>query len=118
FDQDIELTNDYGTCGDPFGLGVDRGTGHPDNIFYIGPALIWTPVLVVMRLAGVEGDGCGLPWTLVSLGATPFVGAVAAFFTYAFVSVFFPRGLAALAVALALFGGPALLFAGALPSYG
>ncbi len=118
FDGDIDFTNDYRTCGDPFGLGVDRGTGHPDNIFYVGPALLWTPVLLVMRLIGLSGNGCGLPWTLICLGLTTLVGAAASLFTYAFLSAFFSRGLAALAVALTLFGGPALLFAGALPSYG
>jgi hypothetical protein len=38
FDFDVEFTNDYALCGDPFRVGVDRGQGHPDNPFYAGPA--------------------------------------------------------------------------------
>ncbi len=43
FDGDIELTIDYAQCGDPFDVGRDRGPGHPDNPFYVGPALFWVP---------------------------------------------------------------------------
>src|ERR1700749_3368245 len=42
FDGDIDFKNDYALCGDPFRIGGDRGTGHPDNIFYFGPAVVWT----------------------------------------------------------------------------
>lgn len=48
FDGDIELTNDYRACGRPELL-VDEGGGRPANPFYFGPALVWTPILFVVR---------------------------------------------------------------------
>ncbi|MDB4946413.1 MAG: hypothetical protein JWP97_5947 [Labilithrix sp.] len=49
FDYDIDFTNDYAICGDPFQLGVDEGGGRPTNPFYFGPAMILAPVLWVVR---------------------------------------------------------------------
>lgn len=49
FDFDIELTNDYQLCGDPWAVGKDFGTGHPANPWYIGPAVLWAPVLFVLK---------------------------------------------------------------------
>ncbi len=49
YDGGIDFTNDYQVCGDPYQVGIDRGTGHPDNQAYLGPALFWTPVVWVAR---------------------------------------------------------------------
>lgn len=49
YDGDIELTNDYRICGRPE-LVVDQGGGRPANPFYFGPAMIWAPILLVVRL--------------------------------------------------------------------
>jgi hypothetical protein len=117
FDGDIDFRNDYRLCGDPFRLGGDRGSGRPDNIFYAGPAIFWTPVLLLMRAVGVEGDGCGPPWTVACLSLTLVLGALAVFVSYRFVSGYFGRGIAALSVGAIAFGGPALLLTAAVPSY-
>lgn len=117
FDGDIDFTNDYALCGDPFRLGGDRGGGRPDNLFYAGPALFWTPVLLSMRLFGVEGDGCGPPWTVACLSLSLLAGALAVFACFRFVAAYFGRGVAAASVAIIVFGGPALLFTAAAPSY-
>ncbi len=117
FDFDVDFSNDYALCGDPLQLGFDRGTGRPDNIFYPGPALFWTPVLLLLRVFGVAGNGCGPPWTTTCLALSPLVGAIATFFCFRFVACFFSKGQSALAVALIVFGGPALLLSSSLPSY-
>jgi len=57
YDGDIELTNDYRVCGDPWNIGHDAGTGHPANPWYIGPALIWAPILFVLRHLPIVPDG-------------------------------------------------------------
>jgi hypothetical protein len=49
YDFDIDLTNDYALCGDPFHLGMDEGGGRPANPFYFGPALFLAPVLWVVK---------------------------------------------------------------------
>jgi hypothetical protein len=117
FDGDIDFENDYAHCGDPFRLGGDRGSGRPDNIFYVGPALFWTPILLTMRLLGVDGNGCGPPWTVACLSLSLVAGALAVFACYRFVATYFGRGVAAASVGLVVFGGPALLFTAAAPSY-
>jgi hypothetical protein len=117
FDADIDFTNDYRLCGDPFQLGGDRGSGRPDNIFYMGPAIFWTPLLFSMRLAGVEGNGCDLPFTAVCLSLTLVIGTLAVFGSYRFVATLLSRGVGAVAVGLVVFGGPALLVTAATPSY-
>jgi hypothetical protein len=76
FDGDIDFTNDYRLCGDPFRLGGDRGSGRPDNIFYVGPAIFCAPELFLMRGAGVKGDGRGPLRNAVCLWLTLAAGAV------------------------------------------
>lgn len=49
FDHDIHFANDYAICGRGGSI-VDEGGGRPSNPFYFGPALIWTPILAVVRL--------------------------------------------------------------------
>jgi hypothetical protein len=49
YDGGIDFANDYQLCGDPYQVGIDRGTGHPDNQAYLGPAVFWTPVVWVAR---------------------------------------------------------------------
>lgn len=117
FDGDIDFENDYALCGDPFRLGGDRGSGRPDNLFYAGPAIFWAPVLLAMRVSGVEGDGCGPPWTVACLSLSLLAGALAVFACYRFVALYFGRGVAAVSVGIVVFGGPALLFTAAAPSY-
>lgn len=49
YDFDINLTNDYALCGDPFKLGIDEGGGRPANPFYFGPALFLAPILWIVK---------------------------------------------------------------------
>src|SRR4051812_16684571 len=76
FDGDVDFRNDYALCGDPYTVGVDRGTGHPDNAAYAGPAVFWVPLLTVARLfERLPSDAdpatraaCHGPWTKSALG--------------------------------------------------
>lgn len=69
FDFDIDLTNDYAICGDPWAIGKDFGTGHPANPWFIGPAVIWAPVLFVIKhivpldpgAPAIQTNGCRGP---------------------------------------------------------
>lgn len=81
FDGDIDLTNDYALCGRSSWI-VDAGGGRPANPYYFGPALLWTPILFVVRLlvrlppnasAAVQ-HACAGPYVHV-------VGATSSFFT-------------------------------------
>lgn len=49
FDHDLDLKNDYELCGNHANVGVVRETGRFGNPFYLGPALVWTPLLFVVR---------------------------------------------------------------------
>jgi hypothetical protein len=50
FDHDIDFANDYRLCGDHGRHNRDRGGGHPDNPFYVGPSLFWVPAIEVARV--------------------------------------------------------------------
>lgn len=119
FDGDVEFQNDYRLCGDPFRIGVDRGTGRPDNLFYPGPALFWVPLLLAARAVWpvVPAATCGLPWTRLALGTAPLWLALTTYLTYRLVRRRFGDGVAALATALVVLGGPLLRVATVLPSY-
>jgi len=90
FDGDVEMTNDYALCGDPFGVGRDRGTGHPDNQAYAGPALFWTPILLVARWVAPHAapstpalaGACRGPAVSAALFAAVVVGALAVGLSY------------------------------------
>ena len=120
FDGDINFKNDYTLCGDPFRIGVDRGTGHPDNIFYFGPAVVWTPVLRILRLVLPRlppSATCGPPFSTITLGLSPVMAALTAYLCYRLARRYFSDGVAALAVALIVMGGSVFRLATNLPSY-
>jgi Dolichyl-phosphate-mannose-protein mannosyltransferase len=71
FDGDLDFTNDYALCGDPFVVGVDTGAGRPVNPFYAGPGLVLTPVLWVVRHVVHLPPDASEPWRAGCSG--PFV---------------------------------------------
>jgi len=89
-DGDLDLTNDYRICGDPWGQGNDEGGGRPANPFYLGPALLWAPVLaVVMEIQSLPEDApvrskeaCAGPWANTTLMLTPLIAALTALLGY------------------------------------
>ena len=76
FDGDIDFTNDYALCGDPWGVGADQGGHRPANPFYAGPAVFLAPILwIVKRFVHIAADapaavknGCHGP-LVVAVGA-------------------------------------------------
>lgn len=86
FDADLDLANDYEVCGDPWKKGADEGGGHPANPFYLGPALLWAPVLAIVKsvvplpadASAAWHQGCGGLWATITLAMTPVVAALAA----------------------------------------
>jgi hypothetical protein len=90
FDQDLDFKNDYAICGDPWKQGIDRGTGHVDNPSYPGPALFWTPLLIVARaVVHVPQDapanvraGCIGPLARFALASSMVLGALAIVLAY------------------------------------
>jgi len=119
FDGDVEFTNDYRLCGDVYRIGLDRGTGHPDNIFYPGPALFWVPLVLAARavLPVFPAATCGPPWTSLAFGVAPLLLALTPYLAYRLARRRFDDGVAALATALVVLGGPLFRVATVLPSY-
>jgi len=125
YDGDIDFTNDYAKCGDPWHLGIDRGTGHPDNFFYFGQAAFWVPAHWLSRLvvplpanAPVEWKmACKGPRTAFVLFMSPVVGAAALFLCYLIARRMARDGAAALATGLVGLCGTNLAYAGFMVSY-
>ncbi|HEX2656699.1 MAG TPA: glycosyltransferase family 39 protein [Polyangia bacterium] len=92
FDGDLQLANDYALCGDPWHQGVDQGGGRPANGFYIGPALVWTPVLAFAHAVvplpidapAAWRSGCAGPWVTWTLTLGPLAGVLTAWLGYRF----------------------------------
>ena len=80
FDGDLDLTNDYKICGHNEYL-ADLGGGRPSNPFYFGPALIWTPILFVVRLVVHLPASAPASWRHACAGSYPqIVGFSSVFF--------------------------------------
>jgi hypothetical protein len=90
FGGDLDFHDDYALCGDPFDVGRDRGTGHPDNPFYVGPAVFWVPQLAVLRgvftllfgAARAAHASCGGWMTALTILAGPVCGALTVWLAY------------------------------------
>ena len=90
YDGDIDFTNDYALCGDPYHHNVNRGGGHPDNPFYVGPSIFWVPVLLAERAVLRTPPGtpdnvaraCRGPLAQNALGIGAFAGALAIYLAY------------------------------------
>ncbi len=124
FDHDLNFTNDYRLCGDPGGFSARQHVpGRPDNSFYIGPTIIWAPLLAVARLVvpirpnvppSVAG-GCGPPLTtFVFYFAGPVLATLILFLCYRCARRFAGDGAAAAAAALVGLGGSLSAYAAQL----
>lgn len=125
FDGDIHFANDYALCGDPFHHGFDRGGGRPDNPFYVGPAVFWTPVLFVLRLVGrifqsadaVAASSCTgwLAGTTILTG--PLLGAAAVLLSYLVARRFVSSGIALFSALLFAFSSPLFPYSTSVAHY-
>ena len=108
YDHDIDFTNDYAVCGDPYGKNIDRGTGHPDNPFYVGPTVIWAPLFTALRVVihvpdSASADvkaGCTGPVVARTLWVSTLLGALIVFVMYRLARRRVPDGPAALTAGL------------------
>jgi hypothetical protein len=118
FDHDVELTNDYAVCGDPWKQGIDRGSGHPDNQGYLGPSVLWVPLLTVARVVvPLPPDappeiraGCRGALARFALASSMPLGALAIVLAYLSARRYARAGPAAVAALL-------FAFASSLPEY-
>ncbi len=93
FDRDLDLTNQYNQCGDPWLLLRRRPSREgqwPHNTWSLGPSLVWAPMLAVAR--NLEPDvhhddprgrfGCVGRWANQALFGSVLMALFALFFTY------------------------------------
>jgi hypothetical protein len=121
YDGDLDFTNDYGLCGDPLGIGWTTQTHHRANMFYMGPAVFWTPAIWLLKHF-VSGEpkvagGCVGPISALVLSLSSIAGAIVVFVTSALLRRWVGPRTAALAALLATLGGHAIYFTAMTPSY-
>ena len=125
YDHDIDFTNDYRICGDPYDKNHDRGTGHPDNPFYVGPTVTWAPLLWVMKTVTTlpadapeqEKQACRGPITARTLWLGTVLGALTIGLMYRIGRRYADDGPAALAAGLLGFASSLPAYAAIMPSY-
>lgn len=125
FDGDIEFRNDYALCGDHFGVGVDRGTGHPDNPFYFGPAAFLVPPTLLLRAMftlwlGTEGAArasCNGGFTALVFLVGPASGAITIWFSYQAARRLVPARIAAFTALLFAFSSPLFAYSSSIAHY-
>lgn len=125
YDHDIEFKNDYEICGDRWNVGMDRGTGHPNNNFSFGQIVFWVPALEVARLVvPLDADAspkvrasCEGPRVSFVLYLSVIVGAITTWLMYLVARRFAGDGAAAAATGLVGVAGTNLAYAGWMVSY-
>jgi hypothetical protein len=121
YDGDLDFSNDYAVCGDPFGIGWTTPAQRPANFFYFGPAVFWTPLAWILKhfargSARVEAGCVGLvPANVLLLSS--IAGGVLVLTVCALLRRVVGDRLAALTALVATLGGHALYFTALSPSY-
>lgn len=121
YDGDLDFANDYSLCGDPWAMGWTTPTHHRANVFYIGPAVFWTPAIWVLKhfvhgQPAVAG-GCVGPIPALVLTMSSVAGAVLVLTTSALLRRWVGVRTAAMASLLATLGGHAIYLSALLASY-
>ncbi|MGH7327397.1 MAG: glycosyltransferase family 39 protein [Polyangiaceae bacterium] len=125
YDHDIEFKNDYAICGDRWDVGIDRGTGHPNNNFSFGQIVFWIPALEIARLVvPIHADAspkvrasCEGPRVSFVLYESVILGAITTWLMYLVARRFAGDGAAAAATGLVGVAGTNLAYAGWMVSY-
>jgi hypothetical protein len=125
FDHDVDFTNDYEICGDPHNLRRDSSAGKPPNIFYIGPALVWAPLLAAIRTVvplpadapAAEKNGCTGPWLRWTLVSTPLAAVGALLFGFLVARRWCKPLVCCLAMLICAFGSTLVHYASEVPAY-
>jgi hypothetical protein len=61
WDHDVDFTNDYELLPDQFHAGINPITKRPQNVFTVGPALFWAPLVPVAKVAQRIAENFGAP---------------------------------------------------------
>jgi hypothetical protein len=116
YDGDLDFTNDYSLCGDPFEIGWTTAVQHRANFYYFGPAAFWTPAIWVVKhlvkhasSADVR-NGCMGPVPFLVLWLTCFAGGAVVLATSALLRRWMSARKAAFAALLTGLGTPLLDF--------
>ncbi len=114
YDGDVDFTNDYAACGDPFAIGWKTPAHRPANFYYFGPAVFWTPAIWVVKHF-VDGpaevrNGCSGPLPHVVLAMACFAGGAVVLAMSALLRRWLNARVAAFAALLVAFGSPLLGF--------
>jgi hypothetical protein len=125
FDHDVDFRNDYELCGDPQHWGSSHETGRANNPFYLGPAVVWTPVLAMFRLVerlspGTPADvagGCRGVLAQQTLWTGPLLGTLTVWLMYRIARRQTRDGPAAVTAGLLTLGTPLAAYAALKPSY-
>ncbi|MCA9574776.1 MAG: hypothetical protein R3B40_14020 [Polyangiales bacterium] len=126
FDGDMDLGNDYALCGDPWGMANHSEGAGPRNQWSPGPAVLWTPMLVVGRLfhpASLSDDprvagACQGPLTAFGLFGTVLGGLLTLLLVFRLTRRYVGVGPALLATAGIAFASPLTYYGAWLLSYG
>ncbi|HEY1954462.1 MAG TPA: hypothetical protein VGH28_02600 [Polyangiaceae bacterium] len=118
YDHDLDFTNDYARCGDPFGIGIPTPAHRPANFFYIGPAVFWTPVVWVLKhLIASRSEACSGTIPALTLAMSSLAGGAVVLATSAVVRRFVEARIAAFSTLLVTLGGHLLYFSAMNASY-
>ncbi|MCS6799314.1 MAG: glycosyltransferase family 39 protein [Myxococcota bacterium] len=128
FDGDLDLSNDYALCGDPWSLREPAREGlGPRNLWSPGPALFWTPALLFARALGVDAGAidprvraaCTTGRAVdVAMGTTLLLGWLTVWLVYRFARRHVCTGAALFAAAGVGLCTMLPYYAALLPSYG
>ena len=123
FDRDLDFENEYRTLvpqealseGSPVDPdGPRTATGHVQNVFAIGPGLLWAPFLaaghVAAKLSGVPADGFSQPYHTAVFLANVVYGTAGALLLAAALRAWWDRRTSALAAVGAWACSPALYY--------
>lgn len=127
FDRDVDFTNDYHLLGDQFHAGYNAKTKRPENVFTVGPALFWLPLVPAaqagQRLSEWLGaphenlDGTELTFQRVVLYGSTLAGLLATALGLLLALRITEPGLAALASIGMCLGSPLIWFMLRQPSF-
>jgi hypothetical protein len=119
YDGDLDLTNDYTVCGDPWGM-TRRGIegGPPANLWAFGPALLWVPLAWVGRLLHPSDPGCAGPVAELAMAASVLAALLALWLGYRLARRYVPQAPALLATLGVGLASPLPYYVIYLPSYG
>ncbi|MAQ17553.1 MAG: hypothetical protein CMN30_22495 [Sandaracinus sp.] len=125
YDFDLDLTNDYALCGDPWGMATPEAEGlGPRNQWNPGPAVVWTPMIWLGRAVhSLDGEtryglGCDGPISEFALFGTAIMAFLAVWLTFRMARRHFGEGPALLAAVAVAFCTPLTYYGTWLASYG